>query len=41
MFDITEERACIDTNYHTALGADEILHSLSFEFPFGTIQDFY
>jgi hypothetical protein len=41
MFDITEERTRIDTNYHTAVGADEILHSLSFEFPIGTFKDFY
>ena len=41
IFGITEERARIDTNHHTAVGADEILHSLSFEFPIGTIKDFY
>ncbi len=41
MFNITEERTRIDANYHTAPGVDEVLHSLSFEFPFGTIKDFY
>ncbi len=37
MFNITEERTGIDTNYHTALGADVILHSVSIEFPFRSV----
>ena len=41
IFDMIEERTRIDTNNHAAVGADEILHSLSFEFPIGTIKDFY
>jgi hypothetical protein len=41
MFNITGERTRVDTNYQTAVGADEILHSLGFEFPIGTIEDFY
>ena len=41
LFNITEERTRVDTNYHTAVGADEILQFLSFVFPFGTIKDFY
>jgi hypothetical protein len=40
-FNITEERTRIDANYHTALRADEILHRLGFEFPFGAIKDLY
>ena len=41
LFHITEERTRIDTNDHTAVRADEILHFLSFEFPIGVIKDFY
>ena len=41
MSNITEERTGIDTNYYTTVGADEILHSLGFEFPIGMIKDLY